>query len=88
MPDFFAEDIDNSFNQSETNNTVGIDLDTVGNVDNSVNDSDNTDVALDNVGNDLHAMKGTCAALKSGVTRNENSMTRERADDEITRGCN
>lgn len=44
--------------------------------------------ALDNIGNDLHAMKETCAALKSGVTRNENSMTRERADDEITRGCN
>jgi len=51
LPDFFAEDIDNSFNQSETNNTVGIDLDTVGNVDNSTNDSDNVDVALDNVGN-------------------------------------
>jgi hypothetical protein len=43
--------------------------------------------ALDNVGSDLAAMKETCAALKSGVAKNENAITRERADDEIARGC-
>lgn len=43
--------------------------------------------ALDNIGNDLAAMKETCAALKSGVARNENAITRERAEDQITRGC-
>jgi hypothetical protein len=43
--------------------------------------------ALDNIGNDLAAMKETCAALKSGVAKNENAITRERAEDEITRGC-
>lgn len=43
--------------------------------------------ALDNIGNDLAAMKETCAALKSGVAKNENAITRERADDEIARGC-
>lgn len=43
--------------------------------------------ALDNIGNDLPAMKETCAALKSGVANGENAITRERAEDEITRGC-
>lgn len=43
--------------------------------------------ALDNIGNDLAAMKETCAALKSGVAKNENAITRERADDEVSRGC-
>jgi hypothetical protein len=43
--------------------------------------------ALDNIGNDLGLMKETCAALKSGVTRYENAITRERAGDEIARGC-
>lgn len=43
--------------------------------------------ALDHVGNDLAAMKETCAALKSGVADNENAVTRERVEGEIARGC-
>ena len=42
--------------------------------------------ALDQ-GNELAAMKETCVALKSGVANNENAITRERADDQIARGC-
>jgi hypothetical protein len=43
--------------------------------------------AIDPFGSDLPNMKETCAALKSGVANGENSLTRERANDAINRGC-